>query len=398
MGAFQINLNFEYNLLHLLHNVREGGTIIAGYEYGYGGVKLKVWDSDGNGYAYMGNLVYRVTGSSFVFESGLFGEGVVSGSSICYHLKDHLGSIRAIIDGSGRLLEENDYYAFGQRYPRSEQAQSSANRFKYNGKELQTVGGLGYLDYGARMYDQSLGRWFTTDPLSEKYYGLSPYVYCGNNPLRYVDPDGKEWKEKKDEEIAKQLQQQIASRDKSLAKQETSINAKIEKIENNTKLSVEKKTQRIAKQQGKLENIQFQRTLLSNLDNGITQLGNSKTSYTFNTVEAGTTATLSSMSDGTIIINNYGMTGNRAHETTHAIQHDNGKITFNPLGTNNALMQNPMGLEIQAYATEYSITNGVVPSSDVKHPRTVFGINLQWLYGLKDRNTGIYIYRPENYK
>ena len=346
----------------MLHNVRKGSTVIAGYEYSYGGVKLKVWDSEGNGYAYVGNLFYRVTGSSSVFECGLFSEGVVSGTGICYHLKDHLGSIRAIVDGNGRLLEENDYYAFGHRHSRSEQAQSSANRFKYNGKELQTVGGLGYLDYGARMYDQSLGRWFTTDPLSEKYYGLSPYVYCGNNPLRYVDPDGKEWKEKKDEEIAKQLQQQIASRDKSLAKQETSINAKIEKIENNTKLSVEKKTQRIAKQQGKLENIQFQRTLLSNLDNGITQLGNSKTSYTFNTVEAGTTATLSSMSDGTIIINNYGMTGNRAHETTHAIQHDNGKITFNPLGTNNALMQNPMGLEIQAYATEYSITNGVTPA------------------------------------
>ena len=186
------NLNFEYNILNLLHNVREGSIIMAGYEYSYGGVKLKVWGSDGNGYAYVGNLVYRVTGSSFVFESGLFGEGVVSSNGICYHLKDHLGSIRAIVDGSGRLLEENDYYAFGHRHPRSEHAQSSANRFKYNGKELQTVGGLGYLDYGARMYDQSLGRWFTTDPLSEKYYGLSPYVYCGNNPLRYVDPDGRD--------------------------------------------------------------------------------------------------------------------------------------------------------------------------------------------------------------
>ena len=185
------NLNFEYNILNLLHNVREGSIIMAGYEYSYGGVKLKVWGSDGNGYAYVGNLVYRVTGSSFVFESGLFGEGVVSSNGICYHLKDHLGSIRAIVDGSGRLLEENDYYAFGHRHPRSEHAQSSANRFKYNGKELQTVGGLGYLDYGARMYDQSLGRWFTTDPLSEKYYGLSPYVYCGNNPLNMIDPDGR---------------------------------------------------------------------------------------------------------------------------------------------------------------------------------------------------------------
>ena len=145
--SFRINLNFEYNILNLLHNVREGSTLIVGYEYGYGGDKLKVSGRDGSGYAYVGNLVYRLTGSSFVFESGLFGEGVVSANGICYHLKDHLGSIRAIVDGSGRLLEENDYYAFGQRHPRSEHAQSSVNRFKYKGNELQTTGGLGYLDY-----------------------------------------------------------------------------------------------------------------------------------------------------------------------------------------------------------------------------------------------------------
>ena len=41
-GSFQINLNFEYNLLHLLHNVRKGSTVIAGYEYGYRGGKSKV--------------------------------------------------------------------------------------------------------------------------------------------------------------------------------------------------------------------------------------------------------------------------------------------------------------------------------------------------------------------
>ena len=70
---------FEYNILNLLHNVREGGTLMVGYEYGYGGNKLKVSGRDGSGYAYVGSLVYRVTGSSFVFESGLFGEGVVSG-------------------------------------------------------------------------------------------------------------------------------------------------------------------------------------------------------------------------------------------------------------------------------------------------------------------------------
>jgi hypothetical protein len=170
--------------------------------------------------------------------------------------------------------------------------------------------------------------------------------FCAENLRRcilinFIDPDGREWKDTQDEEIAKRLQQNIANRDNSLAKQEQKINAKIEQIGNNAKLSAEKRDQQIAKQQGKLENVQTQRTILSNFNEGITQLGNSSTVYTFNTVEQGTTATLSSTSDGTVIINNYGTTGNRAHETNHAIQYDNGKVSFNPLGSNNVLMQNP---------------------------------------------------------
>ena len=197
-----------------------------------------------------------------------------------------------------------------------------------------------------------------------KVFGGFTVCILWRNPVNRIEPYGREWKEKKDEEIAKQLQQQIASRDKFLAKQEQKINAQFDKIANNTKLSTEKRDQQIAEQQGKLEDVQTQRTQLSNLDKGITRLGDSKTSYTFNTLETGTTATLSSMSDGTVAINNYGTTGSRMHETTHVIQYDNGQIKFNPLGSNNRLMQNPMVLGIQAYATESSITNGIVPSSD----------------------------------
>ena len=267
-----------------------------------------------------------------------------------------------------------------------------------NGKETQTTGDVNWLDYGARMYDDVIGRWTRPDPMSEKYYGVSLYSYCDDNPMNRIDPDGRDWKEKKDEEIAKRLQQQIAIRDESLVQEEQSINLQIAKIKNNTKLSAKKRNQKIARQQEKLEDMQTQRTLLSDLGKGITQLGDSKTSYTFNTVGVETTATLSSMSDGTVVINNYGTTGNRAHETTHAIQYDNRQIKFNPLGSNNTLMQNPIGLEMQAYATEYSITNGIVPSSDTGNPDSVFGITPQWLYGLRDPNTGIYIYRPENYR
>jgi RHS repeat-associated protein len=68
-------------------------------------------------------------------------------------------------------------------------------QYKYNGKELQDELGLAWYDYGARNYDAAEGRWMSIDPLAEKYPGMSPYVYTMNNPVRYVDPDGKCYRE-----------------------------------------------------------------------------------------------------------------------------------------------------------------------------------------------------------
>ena len=62
--------------------------------------------------------------------------------------------------------------------------------FRYNDKELDSKNGLNWYDYGARHYDATLGRWHVVDPLADKYYGYSPYVYCANSPLLLVDPDG----------------------------------------------------------------------------------------------------------------------------------------------------------------------------------------------------------------
>ncbi len=106
-----------------------------------------------------------------------------------YYLNDHLGSARVVIDSTGLVEDRYRYFAFGEA---NVEDVSTNQSYRYTAKPLDKEGGLNLYYYGARYYDPELGRFWALDPAASKYPSLSPYAYCANNPLKNVDPNGRE--------------------------------------------------------------------------------------------------------------------------------------------------------------------------------------------------------------
>lgn len=135
---------------------------------------------------YCGNMIYEGGSLKQILVDG--GYVTFSGSTPTYHyyLQDHLGNNRVVCNASSTVEQVNHYYPFGGLF--GESTNGDTQRYKYNGKELDRMHGLDWYDYGARHMDAM--RFTTMDPLAEKYYGLSPYAYCGNNPVNAIDLRG----------------------------------------------------------------------------------------------------------------------------------------------------------------------------------------------------------------
>ncbi len=132
----------------------------------------------------------------FLFDGGYAKASLVSPTtynfSFNYYNQDHLGNNREVVDSVGVVRQITHYYPFGTPYADpSTILNASLQPYKYNGKELDRMHGLDTYDYGARQYAPILGRWDRMDPLCEKYYSISPFVYCMNNPVMFLDPDGR---------------------------------------------------------------------------------------------------------------------------------------------------------------------------------------------------------------
>ena len=177
------------------------------------------YDAHGN-YLLGGSMVLQEEEiDKVLFEGGFFTATRLSpttyGFTAYHYNKDHLGNNREVVGPGGSVQQVTNYYPFGAPYAdpsavtgaylqpykyhfsiereKRKPACSSErekNRPKVSGKELDRMHGLDTYDYGARQYDPILGRWDRMDPLCEKYYNVSPYAYCHNNPVMLVDPNG----------------------------------------------------------------------------------------------------------------------------------------------------------------------------------------------------------------
>ena len=191
------NLQSSYNLINLPAQIKSGDTVKAKYTYLSDGTKVAAYTSANAGRDYAGSFTYtRGSGGAKTLESVAFSGGRIrrTGTNtydVDYYITDHLGSVRAIVNAGGSVVEQNDYYPFGTRHSISGQPTLSANRWRFSGKEEQDAFGIPYSDFGARLYDRTA--WTAIDPMAEKYYDISPYLYCAGNPLVFGDPTGEDY-------------------------------------------------------------------------------------------------------------------------------------------------------------------------------------------------------------
>lgn len=215
-GAMTKDLNkgisdIRYNSLNLPRRMDIKSPVAEArneYTYSASGTKLKVvqkWNPSYSTIPVIGSVINTAALSmskttdyvgNFIYENNVLKRILINGGYIengvyHYYLTDHQGNNRIVVNASGVIVQRNNYYPFGTTFGDNTVAEQGKQPYKYNSKELDQMHGLNWYDYSARWKDD--WRFMTVDPLAEKYYSTSPYVYCANSPSNNVDLDGKSW-------------------------------------------------------------------------------------------------------------------------------------------------------------------------------------------------------------
>lgn len=196
-GALTKDLNkgiskIEYDVLDNLSCITFNNGFKTKYVYDAGGSKLRTIHEalTTNTTDYIGDFIFEDGKlSKYQFEGGYCSFDSNLNPTYHYYEKDHLGSIRMVVNENGTIEQVNHYYPFGGVYG-DLAYNSELQKNKYIGKEFDHTSGLDWYDHGARMYDAAKGSWDRVDFLCEKNTSSSIYGYCHNNPILFVDPDG----------------------------------------------------------------------------------------------------------------------------------------------------------------------------------------------------------------
>jgi RHS repeat-associated protein len=189
--------SITYNHLNLPVKIAIGSGNIQ-YIYDATGVKLRKIVSTGTTTDYAGGFIYEGIDLKFFSHP----EGYVAKNSgnfdYIYQYKDHLGNVRLSYDKNLKIVVENNYYPFGllqkgyNNIPNTNVGSVQAEKYKYNGKELQDELGLNIYFFKFRSYDPALGRFWQIDPLAGTYAHNSTYAFAENNVSSGTDLEGLE--------------------------------------------------------------------------------------------------------------------------------------------------------------------------------------------------------------
>ena len=279
----------------------------------------------------------------------------------------------------GEVVQHIEYVPFGEVFV-EERNNIWNTPYPFNAKEFDEETGLYY--YGARYYDPRISLWISTDPKQESYFAFSSYVYCGNNPLIYIDPNGKEWE---DPAQAEKLKAKIDNKITSIQK---SILAQKARLESN-----QAKGKDISKQERKIADFESRISNLNQSKSDIDLLGHDSQKYKLTQVSGEGAHKVRLENNGTISIE----TSEDAlsiHEITHVRQAlDAGGLEFSDSGC----LKNPgtrakgsqryiaiSEAEIEAYKMQYSYRPESLPIS----VDNISIINVHYVGSIKDPNGG----------
>jgi len=114
-----------------------------------------------------------------------------------YH-PDHLGSSSWITFSDGKAVQHLHYLPWGENFVDQRSSTFDGVRYTFSAKEKDAETGYSY--FGSRYYNSDLSIWLSVDPMSDKYPNMSPYIYCANNPVKLVDPNGEDFESEIDYE------------------------------------------------------------------------------------------------------------------------------------------------------------------------------------------------------